>query len=92
MIHGEGDTYIKPLTARALFDRAGDPKELWLVKGAKHNQGLTVAGEEYRRRVLSFFEAHLASQQSAVSEQGPVRAEAPRLELDQPPRGFLAEC
>lgn len=61
MIHGEGDTYIKPAMARALFDRAtGAPKKLWLVPKAKHNQALHVAGEEYSRTVVSFFDAHLA--------------------------------
>jgi fermentation-respiration switch protein FrsA (DUF1100 family) len=60
MIHGEGDTYIKPEMARALFERADQPKEFWLVEGAKHNQGLQIAPEEYPRRVLAFFEQHLA--------------------------------
>src|SRR5207245_934947 len=52
MIHGAADTYIKPDMARALFERAGEPKEFWLVDKAKHNQALNVAGDEYRRRVL----------------------------------------
>ena len=52
MIHGGADTYIKPEMARALFGYAVRPKELWLVEGAKHNQALHVAGDEYRRRVL----------------------------------------
>jgi fermentation-respiration switch protein FrsA (DUF1100 family) len=60
MIHGESDTYIKPDMARALFDRAGEPKEFWLVDGAKHNGALHAAGAEYRERVLRFFEKHLA--------------------------------
>src|SRR6185295_6880113 len=38
MIHGGGDTYIKPEMARALFDMAGEPKEFWMVDNAKHNQ------------------------------------------------------
>ena len=62
MIHGEYDNYIKPPMARALFDKARAPKEFWLVPGAKHNQALQVAGEEYRRRVLDFFERHLAEE------------------------------
>jgi hypothetical protein len=33
---------------------------LWLVDGAKHNQALAIAGDEYRRRVLDFFDLHLA--------------------------------
>lgn len=60
MIHGEGDTYIKPDMARALFARAGEPKEFWLVPGAKHNHGMQVAGDEYRARVLEFFDRYLA--------------------------------
>ncbi len=59
MIHGGGDTYVKPEMARELFARARAPKEFWLVEGAKHNQALQVAGEEYRQRVLAFFERHL---------------------------------
>jgi hypothetical protein len=47
--------------AQALFDLASEPKELWFVEGAKHNQALQIATEEYQRRVLTFFEAHLAS-------------------------------
>ncbi len=60
MIHGGGDTYIKPDMGKALFDRARQPKEFWVVSGAKHNQALHVAADEYRRRVLEFFDNHLA--------------------------------
>lgn len=60
MIHGGGDTYIKPDMAQTLFERVRGPKEFWLVEGAKHNQAFHVAGDEYRRRVREFFLAHLA--------------------------------
>jgi pimeloyl-ACP methyl ester carboxylesterase len=60
MIHGGNDTYIKPEMAQRLFAMARAPKELWLVEGAKHNQALQVAGDEYRQRVLDFFLTHLA--------------------------------
>jgi uncharacterized protein len=60
MIHGGADTYIKPEMARALFDRAREPKEFWLVEGAKHNQAMQTAGAEYQGRVLAFFDKHLA--------------------------------
>jgi pimeloyl-ACP methyl ester carboxylesterase len=60
MIHGQADTYIKPDMAGRLYESAQEPKEFWLVEGAKHNQALQVAGEEYRQRVLRFFEQHLA--------------------------------
>jgi len=67
MIHGGADTYIKPDMARALFKLARPPKEFWLVDGAKHNQALPVAGDEYRRRVLEFFATHLADDQGRGS-------------------------
>lgn len=84
MIHGEGDTYIKPDMARALFDRAGEPKEFWLVPGAKHNQGLHVAGEEYRRRVLRFFEQHLSG---GAASAAPDAEEPARLSVCQEASG-----
>jgi fermentation-respiration switch protein FrsA (DUF1100 family) len=60
MIHGGADTYIKPEMARTLFQRARQPKEFWLVEGAKHNQAIQVAAEAYHLRVLAFFQSHLA--------------------------------
>jgi fermentation-respiration switch protein FrsA (DUF1100 family) len=60
MIHGGADNYIKPGMARALFDRAREPKEFWLVDNAKHNQSFHLAADEYKKRVLAFFDKHLA--------------------------------
>jgi uncharacterized protein len=59
MIHGEADSYIKVEMARALFRRATGPKEFWAVPGARHNLSINVAGPEYARRVVAFFELHL---------------------------------
>ncbi len=59
MIHGEADSYIKVEMARALFRRAIGPKEFWAVPGAKHNLSISVAGREYARRVVAFFDEHL---------------------------------
>ncbi len=59
MIHGEADSYIKVVMARAIFDRATGPKEFWAVPGARHNQSVGLAGDEYARRVVAFFEANL---------------------------------
>ena len=65
MIHGGSDTYIKPEMARMVFERAGPPKEFWLVEGAKHNQAIQVAGEEYQQRVLEFFLKNLAGMENS---------------------------
>ena len=73
MIHGGGDTYIKPDMAAELFALAQQPKDFWLVEKAKHNQAFHLAHEEYKKRVLAFFDQHLAaeirSQRSEVRSQ-----------------------
>jgi fermentation-respiration switch protein FrsA (DUF1100 family) len=84
MVHGGGDNYIKPEMAKALFDLAGAPKEFWLVEKAKHNQAIHLAQEEYKRRVLQFFDTHLAAATPAVPLNGmiataPAGAEAPTI-------------
>jgi pimeloyl-ACP methyl ester carboxylesterase len=54
MIHGAKDAYIGPGIARALFARAGAPKELWIVPGAKHNRCREVDADAYAGRLESF--------------------------------------
>ena len=56
MIHGEKDSYIVEEIARKLFAHAAEPKEFWLVPGAKHNGAIQVAGEEYARRLVAVFQ------------------------------------
>jgi pimeloyl-ACP methyl ester carboxylesterase len=58
-IHGGSDTYIKPELAEQMQQRAREPKELWMVPGAKHNQALHVAGAAYQQRLVEFFNKHL---------------------------------
>jgi pimeloyl-ACP methyl ester carboxylesterase len=67
IIHGTADTYIKPDMAAKLFEHAREPKEFWLVEGAKHNQALQVAGEQYRQRVRTFFEQYLTAETEPAS-------------------------
>jgi uncharacterized protein len=59
MIHGGRDTYITPKMAGQLFARAREPKRLWIVDGARHNQAFRTAPDEYQRRILEFFNQHL---------------------------------
>lgn len=60
MIHGAADTYIKADMAQSLHARAASAKKsLWLVAGAKHNQALVRAGDDYIRKLAAFFAAHL---------------------------------
>jgi fermentation-respiration switch protein FrsA (DUF1100 family) len=71
MIHGGGDTYIKPEMAQAVYELARPPKEFWLVDGAKHNQALHIARAEYQQRVLEFFNQHLAQPAQAEHPETP---------------------
>jgi pimeloyl-ACP methyl ester carboxylesterase len=61
-IHGEKDSYIPVAQSEDLFRLARGPKDLWIVKGAKHNQGVLTAPREYARRIIAFYDAHLATQ------------------------------
>ena len=53
-IHGAKDAYIGVDIAKGLFDRAGEPKELWIVEGAKHNRCREKNNAAYQARVASF--------------------------------------
>ncbi|MBA2691246.1 MAG: alpha/beta fold hydrolase [Rubrobacter sp.] len=58
-IHGELDTVTDPDDSIAMHKAAGEPKELWIVKGAGHVDAYFQNRKEYSRRVAAFFEEHL---------------------------------
>ena len=59
IIHGRYDNLVPAAQAKMLFKRAGEPKEIWLVPGAKHNQCAEVGGFEYKQRLSEFFRKNL---------------------------------
>ncbi len=54
MIHGEKDVYIGPDIALDLFSRAGEPKDVWMVPGAKHNRCREIDPNAYQDRIVAF--------------------------------------
>jgi len=60
VLHGTADELIRPVYSEAVWAQANDPKELWLLQGARHSDMVEVGGDEYRRRVMGFLEEHLA--------------------------------
>jgi uncharacterized protein len=60
LIHGEKDSYIKSEQAHTLYDMSSEPRFLWIVPEAKHNQSVTVDPLRYARRTVGFFEKYLA--------------------------------
>ncbi len=77
LIHGEKDSYIPIVQSQLLYDLARGPKYLWIVPGAKHNQGITLSPQEYGRRVVGFLDEHLAVVQPSRSPQLTFESEQP---------------
>jgi uncharacterized protein len=58
LMGGSADRSIPPAMTRELFERAIEPKELWIVPGAPHGH-YRRASPEYPRRLGDFFCRHL---------------------------------
>jgi uncharacterized protein len=65
-IHGKMDSYIQVEQTQLLYAIAPDPKYLWLVDKAKHNQSALVQPRQYAQRTINFFRKYLAGE--AVTE------------------------
>jgi len=59
IIHGLDDFTVPVENSKQNFARAREPKQLWLVPGAKHGKAHSVAKAEYERRVTAFFDKAL---------------------------------
>lgn len=59
-IAGSEDKYTPLSESRQIFQSAHDPKELWIVNGAGHEDLYRLDSPEYERRVLDFFSRYLA--------------------------------
>lgn len=55
LIHGSADPLVPVEQARQLYDAAGDPKELWIVKDGRHCGAYFADREGYISRVTQFF-------------------------------------
>ncbi len=58
-MHGTADNLIKHVYTERVFANANEPKELWLIDGARHNNMAEVGGGEYFRRIVEFFDRTL---------------------------------
>jgi dipeptidyl aminopeptidase/acylaminoacyl peptidase len=59
LLAGELDTLVPPFMARQLFAAAGGQAQLWTVPGAHHSDYGQVAPDEYRARLIDFFDRTL---------------------------------
>jgi alpha-beta hydrolase superfamily lysophospholipase len=67
-VHGQRDSYIREEQTRLLHAEAPEPKYLWIVEGAKHNQSVIVQPRQYAQRTVAFFRRHLADEVVPESE------------------------
>jgi len=58
-IAGAEDQYTTLEESRQVFAAASEPKALWVVSGAKHEDLCRFAGKEYEQRILDFFGQNL---------------------------------
>lgn len=56
VIHGDSDELIPVEEGLRLFDAANEPKELFIVEGAGHNDVSMRAGKSYARRIRSWLD------------------------------------
>ena len=61
LIAGDRDRHTRIEESRELFEAAPEPKQLWVVPGAAHQDFYRFAPAEYERRVLHFFDHTLRS-------------------------------
>lgn len=60
LIHGEKDSQIPVKNAHLLYENSNkDTTELWIVSNADHGMSSALYPEEYRNKVIQFFDKHL---------------------------------
>lgn len=59
IIAGSADQHTRLHETQALFDHAPEPKSLWIVAGAKHQNLHRYIPLDYERKVLEFLRLHL---------------------------------
>jgi uncharacterized protein len=59
LVQGAEDPVTSPDMARALFDRAGRPRDIDVIPGARHGLYWKVAGDAYVERLRRFFDGAL---------------------------------
>ena len=59
VVAGEKDIHTTLQESKQLFSKANEPKELWIVKGAKHVDFDALLGKEYEERILDFLDEYM---------------------------------
>jgi fermentation-respiration switch protein FrsA (DUF1100 family) len=70
-IAGSEDQYTTLEESRQMFALAGEPKALWVVGGATHEDLCRFAGKEYEQRILDFLGQNLNGSSKPISTTPP---------------------
>lgn len=66
-IHGRRDSYIQVDQTELLHATAPEPKYMWIVEKAKHNQAAIIAPQAYAKRTVAFFDKYLCDKDVSES-------------------------
>jgi alpha-beta hydrolase superfamily lysophospholipase len=62
LVHGGQDVFVPCSEIERLHAAAGNPKALWIVEEAEHRRIDQICPEQYRARILDFFQRWLATE------------------------------
>lgn len=66
LLSGELDQETTPAEARAMFEAAREPKQLWLVPGVKHEDINRMSPKRYEQRLLAFLGEHMGHEREGA--------------------------
>ena len=66
VIAGSQDRHTPLHESKRLFDNAHEPKELWVIEGAGHENFHAFSPKKYEKKILDFFSKHLTPRDNAV--------------------------
>jgi uncharacterized protein len=61
LIHGTADGVVPYRQGTDLYDRAGEPKEFWSIKGGEHTDAFMDDDSPYRQRLVTFYLSAMAN-------------------------------
>jgi fermentation-respiration switch protein FrsA (DUF1100 family) len=67
LIAGDADQHATLAETSRIFANANPPKELWIIRGAHHQDFFRYAGIAYQRRVVDFLHARLTAAASTAT-------------------------
>jgi len=83
IVHGTNDPFFPAEEARDLYERAGEPKALWVIPGGGHAEGLFMEpGRPVARGAVDGFAGELLGRLAALG--GPAREDRRDLRSDRP--------